>query len=504
MTTATAPAAYTELVDRLRDIADLGGVMGLLGWDEQVMMPPKAAETRGRQLAGMSTILHGKRTDKHIGELLANLAGNPNLDTEQQAVVREAKRDYERATKVPPGLVAEVAKHRSEAYHVWTKARADNDFKTFAPYLEKNIGYSRQITDHRGATEDTRYDMLLDDFDPGATEAATAELFGALRPKQTELLKKIVGAPKQPRVDFIARNWPIDPQRDFGRALITSIGYDFDGGRQDISIHPFCGGTGPGDVRITTRFREDDPLDSLMGMLHEAGHALYEQGLPHAHHGTALSEACGMAVHESQSRMWENNVGRSREFWSWAWPQLRERFPAQSEGVSEAEWYHAVNEVKPGLIRVDADEVSYNLHVVIRFEIERMLLRKQLPVADLPAEWNRLYKEYLGVDVPTDTLGCLQDVHWAGGMFGYFPSYAVGNLYAAQLFEAALKAHPDLPQQFARGEFKTLLTWLRENVHAHGTLWRPAELLERATGTKPTPEPFLRYIESKYFPLFGV
>jgi carboxypeptidase Taq len=511
----TSEEAYRELVRLVQRAHTLSTVAELLGWDEQVNLPPGAAEQRGNQQAILAEAHHTAASDPRIGELLAQLernegaseAGVPatELIAAHRAVVANARRDYDRATKLPSAFVQEKAAQGSRGYHAWAHAKAANDFGCFIPVLERNLELAKEEAGYLGFAS-TPYDYMLDKHDPGMTAAGIAQLFAELKRELVPLVSEITRSPVGERARAVAatlRGFPLDRQRDFLREVTTRIGFDYNCGRIDVSLHPFCSGTGA-DVRMTTRYREDLPLDALFSSIHETGHGLYEQGLPRDQLGTAMGIAAGMAVHESQSRLWENQVARSRGFWRYFEPRWRELFAAQTVTLSSDDLYLAVNAVEPTLIRVDADEVTYNLHIILRFEIEQRLFSGDLAVRDLPATWRAASRELLGLEPTSDREGVLQDVHWSDGAFGYFPSYCVGNMIAAQLWYHVLKLRPDLEGDFARGDFSWLLSWLRENVHRHGRRFGTLKLVRRITGEELSPRYLVQYLRERYGPLYGV
>ncbi len=500
-------SATTELIALVKRADTLANIAGLLGWDEQVNLPPGAAEQRGAQMAALAAVVHTASSEPRIGALLAQLEQNgaAGLTDDERTIVRQARRDYDVATKLPAAFVEEKATQDSRGYHAWARARADNDFASYIPVLEKNLELVRREAAYLGKG-DAPYDYMLDKHDPGLTAAAVDRLFGELKRELVPLVRQITASPVTARARTVGeklRGFPIDGQRAFLREVTGRIGFDYNRGRIDVSLHPFCSGTGS-DVRMTTRYKEDQPLDALLSSIHETGHGLYEQGLPADLLGTGLGINAGMAVHESQSRLWENQVARSRPFWRFFEPRWRELFPAQTAGVSSDELYLAINAVEPTLIRVDADEVTYNLHIILRFEIEKQLFSGELAVRDLPAAWLRASRELVGLEPANDREGVLQDVHWSGGAFGYFPSYCLGNMIAAQLWYRALALRPDLEADFARGDFSWLLEWLRENVHRQGRRFSALELVRRVTGEELSPRPLVRYLRERYGSLYGL
>jgi len=493
---------YNELISRYKEVAVIGSVNGLLQWDMQTIMPPKGSERRSDQLALLAGIAHNRMTSPRIDELLTALeAHSGELPPEEQANIREIRRDQKKAVKVPQDLVEELSRHESVCHEVWVKARAKADFDMFAPYLEKMIALVRRQAECLGY-KDTPLDALIDLFEPDATVAVFTKLFDEIKSVSVPLVRKIADAPIKSDRAFLHRDYPIELQRRFGEQVMKSIGFDLDGGRLDVSVHPFCSG-GLGDVRITARYNPNAPQQAIFGIIHESGHALYEQGVRADTFGTPLSEALSYGIHESQSRMWENLIARSRAFWTFFLPRLKELFPTQLADASLDKFLLAINHVQPSLIRVEADELTYDLHIIVRFEIERDLFAGKLSVSDLPRAWNRKIEDYLGV-VPPDNgrEGVLQDVHWSGGMFGYFPSYSLGNIAASQFWSAMKRAMPDLDKQIATGKFSDALTWLRANVHQHGRRWSRDELLQKATGKPLGTADYLQYLTDKYSDLY--
>jgi len=500
-------SALDALVTHLQETALLSTSNNLLDWDQETTMPAGGLEWRARQQALIARLVHERSSSIERGDLISAVESDDALmaDAPTVALVREARRDFEKATKLPSSLVEEMAKTSSMAKHEWAEARAASDFKRFAPWLEKLVGLLRAQADCYGFAKDgERWDALADLYEPGCTAKYVAGVFDPLRPRLQRLIADLAHAPKQPSSAFNDHFVAIDQQEALSRFVAEKIGFDFNRGRLDRSTHPFCGGTHCNDVRMTTRYNERCVNDALGSTMHESGHAIYEQGLPFARIGTPLGESVSLGIHESQSRMWENQVGRSRSFWQWLAPEMTRIVGHGVERFSLDDLYGAANVVEPGFIRVEADEATYNLHVMVRFEIERKLIGGQMEVADLPSTWNRLYREIVGVEVPDDRRGCLQDVHWSMGAFGYFPTYTLGTLYAAQFFEAASKAMPGLEAGIARGEFKPLLAWLNTNIHAHGRRYLPGELCERVTGKPLSSEPYLAYLKGKLSPLYGL
>lgn len=507
-------SSYEELLSSLREIALLGSTASVLHWDEQTKMPPKGAPHRANQVSLLARLCHEQFTSPRIGELLAELeaAGGTGTDPEsdQAVVVRETRRSYSRAVKLPSSLVEELARTTVLAQQAWAEARRQSDYASFEPWLTKILDLKRQeaacvaADGGPGFASGNPYDALLDEFEPGETAESIRALFSSLRAPLVELVAKVAESGRRPPTEILERHYPAFRQEELAREVAAAVGFDFEAGRLDTSVHPFCTGLGPGDTRLTTRYDERFFPDAFFGTLHETGHGLYDQGLAGEHFGTPLGEAVSLGIHESQSRLWENLVGRGRPFWTWYMPRLRQAFPEALDGVTEEQWLAAINAVQPSLIRVEADEVTYNLHTLLRFETEEALLRGELSPRDLPEAWNSRMKEYLGITPPDDAKGCLQDIHWSGGAIGYFPTYTLGNLYSAQLFEAARRDLGDLDGQISRGEFAPLLGWLREKIHRHGKRYAPRELIRRATGEDPSPEPLLRHLRRKTAEVYGV
>ena len=436
-------SAYDELLERLRDIDLIGQIGGLVSWDQEVLMPPKAAGLRAEQLAWISKTGHQRLTNPRIGELLDELESTDDLNDVQTANVRLARESYDKATKLPTEFVEEMAKHRSKAQISWSEARAKDDFSIFRDDLAKSIDLARRKADYLGY-DALRYDALLDIYESGLTVARVDPLFAGLRDNVAPLIKAVVESGNRPDISWVEDNsWEQPGQEALSQGVSEAIGFDFSAGRRDASTHPFCGGPNPDDVRWTTRYSESDPFGSLYGSMHETGHGTYEQGRRRDLDFQPAGEANGLGVHESQSRLWENQIGRSREFCEWALPMWQKHFPQNMDGVDSESLWQAVNLVEPSLIRVEADEATYNMHIMIRYEIEKSLIAGDLEIDDLPDAWDDMYEEFLGIRAPNRSLGVLQDIHWSMGAFGYFPTYTLGNLYAAQLLAAAREDLPD-------------------------------------------------------------
>ncbi len=488
-----------QLKAKYAEISDLVAADAIMGWDQQVNMAPGAAEDRGEQLATIESLIHLKATSPEIGELLQHLEAELKSfdgDSDEVRLVKAARRDYDKRTKVPGEFVAEIARTAALAQNKWEKARKESNFDLFQPHLEKLIALRRQYADFFKPYQHV-YDPLLDDYEPGLKTAEVQGIFGGLRSKQVELIKAIREKP-QVESSFLHLNYPEKGQWDFGVKVITAFGYDWNRGRQDKSVHPFTTGFGLNDVRITTRVNEKYLNPAMFGTMHECGHALYEQGIAQKYKRTPLATGASMAIHESQSRMWENLVGRSLPFWKHYYPELQKIFPGQLGNISLDTFYKGVNIVEPSFIRVEADEATYNLHIMLRLELEIAMMEGSLVVADLPQAWNKKMKEYLGITPANDAEGVLQDVHWSTGSIGYFPTYALGNLVAAQLWDVLRKDIPDLDSQIEKGRFDSLLDWLRKHVHQFGAKYEPQELVQKVTGSKINSEPYLRYLQEKF------
>jgi carboxypeptidase Taq len=500
----SASSVYDQLLAHSRETHLLGSASAVLSWDQETCMPKGAGEVRARQLALLARLAHERTTDPRVGEWLALCEADRTIagDLDRGPNVRGLRRDYDRATKLPAKLVTELAETESRAQQEWATARAKSDFRRFQPWLERMLALQQQKADCLKAPGQSRWDALADLYEPGMNAKDLSALFAPLRQRLVALRGKIAGG-KVPDESFTRLEIDEGKQEAFVRAVVAAMGFDFERGRIDRSAHPFCIGTG-GDVRLTTRFHKDNVLDALGSTMHEGGHGLYEQGLDLQHLGTPLGEAVSLGIHESQSRLWENHVGRSAAFWQWCWPLAERHLGSVCAGHSADTVFRASNVVQPSLIRVEADEATYDLHVMIRFELERELIDGGLGASHLPARWNALYREYLGVDVPDDRRGCLQDVHWSCGLFGYFPTYTLGNLYAAQFAGAADRALGGLPAQLQRGEFAPLREWLRRHVHVHGRRHPPAELCQRVTGAPLSSEPFLAHLDKKLSAVYGV
>lgn len=488
---------FTRYLDRSRTICDVNDAMSVLSWDQETYMPKGAAEARAEQIATLSTLVHQMTVDPEYRKLLASLkAENGALDEWQRAAVKESGIKQDRAVKLPEELVRETSRVQSLAQHAWKRARAESNFSLFADSLSHLVELKRKEAELYGYKENI-YDALIDLFEPGMTVSQLRPVFDRLRQGTIRLLKKIADSGADVRDDILFTDFDRDSQLEFAKKIVGQLGFNFTTGRVDLSTHPFCTSFGMTDVRLTTRVFKDDLRSCLFGLIHEAGHGMYEQGVDARYARTSIAEGTSMGIHESQSLFWENTIARSNQFWQWAFPQIQEFFPQQLGKMSWFEFYQAINVMKPSLIRVEADELTYNLHIILRFEIEEALINGTLDVADIPRVWNDKMEEYLGIRPKNDADGCLQDVHWSFGGFGYFPSYTLGKLYAAMFRNQASKDIPDLEQQIIRGEFAALLAWLREKIHRWGKSKSASEIVMDVCGRPLTEVDFLDYVEAK-------
>ncbi len=500
---ATEPTPYEQFESRIERISNIGNAAGILRWDQEVVMPEGGTPARAKQLSTLSALSHELLTDEETGALLETLEAE-ELTADQQAVVREVRRQYDRSTSVPQELVAEISEATSNAHPVWKEARAEDEFSIFAPTLEELVELKREYAAHIDPDADP-YGVLFADYEPYIDLETAERVLERLREELVPLIEAIADSEVDLETDAFSGTFDDDDQEALARDVLDALGYDWDRGRLDTAPHPFSSGT-QFDARVTTRFEEDDLLSSITSTIHEFGHANYTLGLPDAGYGTPLGEARDLSVHESQSRLWENHVGRSQAFWECFLPTAAERFPSlEGDDVTPRAVYESANQVyDDNLIRVEADELTYHLHIVIRFEIERALISGDLDVEDVPEVWNDKYEEYLGVRPETDAEGCLQDIHWSHGSFGYFSTYSLGSVLAAQLYAAAEADLGDLTPAIRNGDFADLNGWLREHIHAHGKRYTTPELIERATGEGLTADPFLEYVRAKYGELYDL
>ena len=515
------PASYADLERRFAELRDLSVAQSLAGWDQEVMMPPGGADARAHTLAALAGVVHAKSTDPALVRLVEALHRRPGrLPRPQRRGVELARRAVLKATRIPEALARELALAESRGLETWRQARKARDWKRFAPALQHMVELKREVARRsaaaagrgagRGAGNGragggTRrlYDELLDDYEPGATVASIDPLLERLRDVTTPLVAAVVKSGVKVGLRPLVGRFDVERQRDFAREVVTAMGIDLGRGRLDLSTHPFCSGLAPGDVRMTGRYSASDLRGGLFGAIHEAGHGLYEQGLDPRRARSPLGGAVSMALHESQSRLWENLVARGRPFWRWALPRLRRRYPALAGVTVEAMW-RAANAVQPSFIRVEADELTYNLHIILRYEIERDLIEGRQQVGDLPQRWNDGMARLLGLRPKHDAEGVLQDIHWAMGLFGYFPTYTLGNLYAAQFMDAARAQIRGLDRRLARGELVVLREWLRENIHRHDQLYTAEQVVRRVTGKPLSTEAFERHIRGKVRAIYGV
>lgn len=502
---AAEPAALQDLRAHLATIMDIRSAAAVLRWDQETYMPPGGAAARAEVLATLSRSAHEHLVCARTQALLD--AGHPQVerlepDSDDAALIRVTRRDFDRARKLPNDFVAERARAASRSTQVWREGRLRNDFPAFRPALEQMVEYARRTADYLGYAEHP-YDALLDEYEPEMRSREVEALFRRLRDGAIPLVRAIAERRSAVDASVLQQEFAEEPLRKFALTIIQAFGYDTTRGRLDTSAHPFSTGFNRDDVRITTRYPRR-ALSAIFGTFHESGHAMYSQGTAPSLERTPLADGASHGIHESQSRLWENLVGRSRPFWQYAFPALRQLFPGPLGATDAEAFYRAVNRVQPSLIRVEADEVTYNLHIILRFELERSLVAGEIRAPDLPEIWNAKMSEYLGTIPRTDADGVMQDIHWGSGLIGYFPSYTIGNVASVQLFEAARRTHPDLGDQIRRGEFAPLLGWLREHVHAHGRKLLPRDLLRRATGSGLTPDPYLRYLGEKFGEIYGI
>ena len=502
----TASDAYAELIRRTKEAAVLGSCGAVLGWDERVNMPRNGSAFRGDQMALLARMTHEMSTAPQVGEALAAVEGSELVrDPAADAAVnvREIRRGYDRAVKLPKELVEELARVTTRAQQAWQEARQANDFPAFRPWLEKVVKLKREEAQAVGYTAHP-YDALLDEYEPGATAAEIKQVFAGLSAELVPLIAAIRQSPRKPKTEILHRDFPTDLQKVIGTAAAAAIGFDFSAGRLDKTTHPFCSAIGPGDCRITTRYNPRFFNESFFGILHEAGHGIYEQGLDAEQFGAPLGSFCSLGIHESQSRLWENQVGRGRSFWQHWFPRGRQVFLDSLHDVNFDDFFFAINEVKPSFIRVEADEATYNLHIILRFELELGLLSGDLPPGDVPGAWGEKFKKMFDLTPPDDQQGCLQDIHWSMGGIGYFPTYTLGNLYAAQFMAQARQDLPGLEDDFKHGDYSRLKIWLNEKIHRHGRRWRANDLCERITGKPLGHGAQIQYLREKYAPLYGI
>lgn len=488
---------FRELTDQIKQYEE---ILGLVYWDMRTGAPRKGISLRSEAVGALSAEVFKLSTSVEMGELIQKLGEpeqNGQLDALNRRLVEETTKDYERNRRIPPELNREYVVLTSQAESAWEEAKANNDFEGFVPYLERIIEINRQFIKLWGVRT-TPYDVLLDMYEPGLTTVELDRLFSELRSRLVPLAEQISNAVHKPETAFLQGTFEKEAQKKFSKLILKDMGYDFDAGRLDESVHPFATGLSPGDVRITTRYLPDDVTSALFGTIHEGGHALYEQNIKPELAGTLLCSGTSMGIHESQSRLWENMIGRSQGFWQRYLPDLQACFPGLLDQVSAEDFYKGINVVEPSLIRIEADELTYNIHIMIRYEIEKMIFNDNLSARELPEVWNKKYQEALGISPGNHAEGVLQDVHWSGGAFGYFPSYSLGNMYAAQMMNIARQKLPDLDLQVASGELLPLKEWLTDQVYQHGKLLKPAEIIERISGEELQSSYLCDYLEAKY------
>ncbi len=502
----TPSDAYQRLMQLYREARLLESVGSLVGWDERTYMPAKGSAHRAEQMALLARLVHERLTAPALGELLAGVVDSSAVaapESVEAVNVREIRRVHDRAVKIPAALVEELARVVTRAQNVWQEARHKNDFPAFAPWLEKIVRLKREEAQAVGYQE-SPYDALLDEYEPGATARAITAVFAELRRELAPLVAQIAASGKSPRADILTRDFPIERQQVFGQAAAAALGFDFAAGRLDVTVHPFCSGIGPGDCRLTTRYHPRELNQGLFGILHEAGHGMYDQGLDPDHFGTPMGSAVSLGIHESQSRLWENQVGRSRPFWEHFFPRLQQTFPGVIDDVALDDFVFSVNRVARSFIRVEADEVTYNLHIILRFELEQALIGGDLKPGDVPGAWSEKFRQSFELTPPDDAHGCLQDIHWSMGGLGYFPTYTLGNLYAAQFMDQARRDLPGLDDDCRRGQFGRLKRWLNDKVHRPGMRWRAGVLCEKVTGKPLSPRPLMTYLRQKFGALYGI
>lgn len=498
---------FEELKARLAEVHDLGKIASLLNWDQVVTMPSGGAAVRAEQLATLGRLTHERFTSSEVGQLLDTLAGYEQslpYESDEASLIRVARIDYEKARKVPADLRAEMTRTASLARTAWAQARAASDFKAFAPFLRRTLDLKKRYVDLFQPAGDP-YDVLLDDFERGMLTSDVARIFDTLKQTIVPLIAAVSARASEADDACLHGQFPAEGQKAFCLSILRRFGFTESEWRLDPTTHPFATNTGLGDIRLTTRYYEHYLAPSIFGSMHECGHGLYEHGVSAPLERTPLCSGASLGLHESQSRLWENIVGRRKETWQCFYPELRATFPEQFKNVDLDTFYRAINTVKPGFIRVEADELTYALHVILRFELEREMLAGTIDISELPDAWNARMKSYLGVTVPDDARGVLQDVHWSLGYIGYFPTYVLGSILSVQIWEHAVAAHPDLPRQFEQGTFDTLRQWLKDRLHRHGRKFSPMETLERAIGaTTIDVEPFGNYLSAKFGDLYGL
>ena len=497
--------AIEDLRDHFTEIKRLSYINSLLGWDQETYMPSGSVEGRAKQNSLIEKLIHQRITSDKTGHLINKAKEQNNLDVIQKALIRQSEREYLQATKLPEKLVVEISETGSKAVEAWKGARQKKMLKgsEFEPLLEKNIQLQIEKAEKLETYPDP-YSTLIDLFEPGATYKWISDIFKKIKPKLSDFVKKLDLSQDKPTQDILRKKYDEKKQFDLSIEIVKKLNFDFNHGRQDLSTHPFTTSLSSVDTRITTRTSENFLNECIFGTIHETGHALYDMGFMNEIHDTILADGCSMGIHESQSRMWENIVGRSREFWNYWYPTFQKYFPENLSDYPMEEFYRSVNVVKPSFIRVNADEVTYGLHIILRFEIERDLIEGKIDVNELPEVWNSKFEDLLGITPSDDAEGCLQDIHWGWGLIGYFPTYFLGSLYASQIYANALKKNPSLPENYEKGEFLPLLKYLREDIHQYGAIYRANDLIKRVTGEDLNPDYFFKYIEEKYIPIYNL
>jgi len=491
---------YNSYKNKLQQIADIKYAAAVLQWDQETYLPVKGNDARGRQLATLSEIAHRMFTENATTQIIDSLASASDLNEQQRKNIELSAYDVSKSKKLSPEFVRKSAEVINKSFHAWISARKENNFRIFEQPLQEVIDIKKQEADMLGYSSHP-YDALMNEYDKGLTVAATDRLFTELRPALSEILSEI-RKHSQPDNSFLYGRFEKDKQWNFGLELLQSMHFDFEAGRQDISEHPFTTNFSSKDVRVTTRIDEHDLANMIWSCIHEGGHALYEQGLPDEQYGLPLGEYCSLSIHESQSRLWENCIGRGIHYWKYHYPKLQSLFPEQLQSTSIEQFYRGINKVVPSLIRTEADELTYHFHVMIRYEIEKMLIEGTLTSKDIPAAWNEMYKKMLDVTVPDDKQGCLQDVHWSHGSFGYFATYSIGSLYAAQLWHYIKKSHPDINNMITMGDTSSVFKWLQDNIYIYGRFFDASGLCQKATGEILNPSYFIDYAKTKFYDIY--
>ena len=496
---------YDALAHLLQENSRLVGIMGILHWDQEVIMPVGASESRAQQVGTLAGVLHEKKTHPKMGKLLEQFSQTDESEftNYEWCNIREARREFDMSTKIPKTLVTELAELSSRAHLVWVKARSENKFSDFVPVLKRLIDLKIKWAGYVFPEMDA-YDANIDTYERGTTQKEIAPIFDTLKAELIPLIKRIQESNYKPETSFLSGEFPLEKQEILGRKISEDMGFMFDRGRMDVSVHPFCGGSHPTDVRITTRYRTDNFIESLYAVIHETGHGLYEQGRMERDRDLPVSEALTMAIHESQSLFWERMIAQGKSFCVRYLPLLADTFPHNFKNINPEQLYEAVNASEPSFIRVEADEVTYPMHVILRFELERGLFDGSIQVEQLPKMWNAKMREYLGAEPPTDTLGVLQDTHWSGGAFGYFPSYTLGAIYASQFYQALTRVHPDIETQIEVGDLAPIRKWLGSQIHQQGRLLSVPDLVKQVTGEKLNPGKFLEYLKTKYHQIYRI